>query len=129
MKLYKQYVKNPNTQNKMLYTKYKNKLTKIIRTSKQMYFTVKFNNVLGNQKESWKVLNEILSRTQKPSVLPDTVVQNELNGNTNLSNIFNNYFASVGKQLSKNICQLGATMSIFFRAPILTHSFSNLPVK
>lgn len=54
------------------------------------------------------MLNEVLGRNNKISVIPDTVVQNQP-GKDNLSNICNNYFSSVGKNLSQNICLLGGT--------------------
>lgn len=73
------------------------------------------------------MLNEVLGRNNKISVIPDTVVQNQPS-NDNLSNIFNNYFSSVGKNLSQNICPPGDanykdylqgnyTNSFFFKKP------------
>uniref|UniRef100_A0A3P9ID92 Reverse transcriptase domain-containing protein n=1 Tax=Oryzias latipes TaxID=8090 RepID=A0A3P9ID92_ORYLA len=101
-KLYKKYIKKPNTQNKSTYIKYKNNLTKLLRISKQNHFTTQLKVASGDQKKSWRVLNDILSRRTKTTVIPDALEQCQSN-NLSLPDIFNNYFCSVGKSLSQNI--------------------------
>lgn len=88
-KLYKRYIKCPTVENKDKYTKYK----KRIEASR------------GDQKQSWKVLNNVLSRGKKSTVLPDTKAKLNENQNVDddLANSFNNYFNSRGVTLSKNI--------------------------
>lgn len=105
-KLYKCYLKNPNTTSKEEYTNYKNKLTHTIRKSKCNYYAGLISASKGDSKKSWKVLNGVLNRGQKNMVFPDT--ENTLNnntGNARLANKFNDHFVSIGENVSSNICQ------------------------
>uniref|UniRef100_A0A3P9KPY0 Reverse transcriptase domain-containing protein n=1 Tax=Oryzias latipes TaxID=8090 RepID=A0A3P9KPY0_ORYLA len=69
---------------------------------KQNHFTTQLKVASGDQKKSWRVLNDILSRRTKTTVIPDALEQCQTN-NLSLPDIFNNYFCSVGKSLSQNI--------------------------
>lgn len=86
---------------------YKNKLTSLIRATKQNYYTDRFKKASSDQKKrSWNVLNEILGRNTKLSVTPDTAVQTKVNNMTKsieLPDKFNSFFASIGKNLSQQI--------------------------
>ena len=81
-----------------------NKLTNIIRKSKRDHYTERLKSTQGDSKRTWQVLNEVLGRGQKGTILPDT------NGNgsknvINLTNSFNNHFASLGENLASKIIQ------------------------
>ncbi len=91
-KLYRQYIKNPSNTNREKYIKYRNKLTHIMRLSKRNHYTKLIKVSHGDSKKSWQVLNKVLNRGQKNTVLPDM---------DDLVNNFNNYFTSVGENLSK----------------------------
>jgi len=110
-RLYKQYRKNPNSNNRILYTQYKNKLTSLIRNSKARYFADRLKTASGDQNKSWKVLNEILGRSNKSSVIPDIDVPTQLNNDT-LPDLFNRHFSSVGKNLSQ---QCGPTGDVNYK--------------
>ena len=71
-KLYKRFIKNPSSVNKETYSKYRNKLTQVIRMSKRGYYTELIKVHRGDQKKSWQVLNEILCRKHKNTVFPHT---------------------------------------------------------
>lgn len=110
-RLYKHFLKIPNADNRATYTKYRNRLTQVIRLSKRKYYTDLLENYQGNQKKSWDVLNEVLCRKQKKTVLPDTII-NEASSDienateiTDLANKFNHYFINIGKALSDDIAQ------------------------
>lgn len=125
-KLYKQYRKNPNSNNKILYTQYKNKLTSLIRDSKANYFTVRLKTASGDQKKSWKVLNEILGRSNKSSVIPDTAVPTQSDNyiiQDPLSDRLNRYFASVGKNLSQQLGPPGGAIYKKFLRNTYPNSF------
>ena len=61
-KLYVAFKKNPTFQNECKYKKYKNKLTNILRTCEETYYSNKLDKVKADNKETWRVLNEILNR-------------------------------------------------------------------
>lgn len=96
-KLYKYYLKNPSTENK---NTHRNKLTYIIRKRKSNHYTELLNSSHRDCKRMWKVLNGVLAKGHKPTVLPDTGdVEDDLPEN------FNNYFVSIGEDLAANIRQ------------------------
>ena len=96
-KLYQKYIKKPTTENKSRYTIYRNKLTHLIRKSKQNHYTELINASKGDSKESWKVINNVLNRGHKRTVLPDLA-----NGSIDdLANDLNDYFVSIGENLAQ----------------------------
>ena len=100
-KLYQKYLKHPNLENKNKYYAYRNKLTHLIRKSKSSHYFQLINASKGNSKKSWQVINSVLNRGNKQHVLPDP-------GNTthtDLADNLNNYFVSIGENLSKKITQ------------------------
>ena len=56
-KLFKSYVRNPTEQNNCHYKRYRNILTKLIRTSKKLHYSKVLNNAEGNLNSTWKVIN------------------------------------------------------------------------
>lgn len=78
----------------------------VIRISKRKHYTDLIKASHGDQKQCWKVLNEVLSRGHKTTVLPDTRIKQNAQINFNgddLANSFNNHFNSIGKTLSETI--------------------------
>ena len=100
-KLYQRYLKKTNLENKNKYTTYRNKLTHLIRKSKTNHYSDLINASKGDSKKSWKVINSVLNRGKKQPVLPDLCNAN----NADLANNFNNYFVSIGENLSEKINQ------------------------
>lgn len=98
-KLYKLYRKNPNDENKSKYFKFRNKLTHIMRKSKQIYYTEHINAAQGDSKRTWAVLNKVLNRGQKSAVLPECSNDNS----RLLADSFNDYFVSLGEDLAQKI--------------------------
>ena len=63
-KLYKKYLKSPTPIHRDNYKKFNNLLKRIIRLAERNYYHNKFNQALGNIKESWNIINEILNRSK-----------------------------------------------------------------
>lgn len=130
-KLYKRYINNPTNENKDKYTIYKNKLTKLIRVSKQNHYTSIIEASRGDQKKCWKILNKVLNRNKKDSVYPDNKSQtmdpyNPISDD-DMANKFNNYFSSIGETITKTINPPGgATYQQYLKDSYL-HSFFLAP--
>ena len=62
---YKTSLKDPSQANINKYKQYRNKLTSIIKTSKQMYFSNKFEHSRGNMSATWKILMMYLVEQNK----------------------------------------------------------------
>ena len=70
-KLYKKYIKQPTICNKNKYNTFRNKLTNVIRKSKCDHYTDQLRAAQGDTKRTWSVLNKVLNREKKTSVLPE----------------------------------------------------------
>jgi len=99
--------KNPNNVNlSSYYKKYKNTFTKLLRLAKIKFYEEKFRKVSYNLKLTWKLINKITGSNPKNNDRFKTVVVNDIIFNIDdnpkeLSNMFNNYFSNVGKNLAK----------------------------
>ena len=86
---------------------YRNKICSLTRISKQQYYFKFFNTNLTNMKKTWEGINNILVRKSR-NAKPINSIKNSNIGNTvtsdpsEISNIFNSHFASVGSKLAKN---------------------------
>ena len=103
-KLYKKTISHPTTVNKTLCSRYRNKLTTLIRAVKKKFYAEKLEHHKHNSKQTWKVLNDILGRRNK-SKLPNSFYINDvLNSDPKIiANNFNNFFANLGLNLAQNI--------------------------
>ena len=105
-KLYKRYINEPNYNNKNEYINYRNKLTHIIRKRKSNHYAELINASLGESKKSWRVLNKVLNRGQKTPVFPDHDNNtSNVTRNNSLADKFNDYFVSIGSNISSKISQ------------------------
>ena len=90
---------------------YNNILKRSIRTAKTLYFEITFQKFKYDIRNTWKTLNDILSRNKTKDPLPS-----KLRGHINASyitntlyiaNTLNNFFSSIGRNLAQNINYTG----------------------
>ena len=103
-KLYKINLENPSQNNLTKYKNYRNKLTSIIRASKQLYFSRRFENTRGNMSATWKNIHDVLGKSKHMNLNRtyhngDRVYDNP----EDIVNGFNDYFANVGKEQASKI--------------------------
>ena len=86
------------------YRQVRNKVNTMNSHLKKQYYTDKISSCQGNMKESWKTINELLNKRSKSSNIEclkdlgtETVHKKEI------SNVMNNFFCSVGKDLANKI--------------------------
>ena len=103
-RLYRNFLINPNQTKKNKFTKYKNKLTNLLRVAKADYYSSAFAKLKGDTKGIWKEINNVLGN-KKYSKLPSTFYNKnlKLHSMKDIVEEFNNYFLSVGKNLSDKI--------------------------
>lgn len=111
-KLYKRFLRSPSVMNKDIYTSYRNKLTNIIRKSKNNHYIHLIKASQGDSKRSWEVLNEVLNKRKNNTVLPNALglhsnLDNKYMQDIDLANNFNNYFNSIGEKLFNKIVASG----------------------
>ena len=91
------------------WAKYKiirNKLTRDIEKSKQLYHNSKINQVSSNPKKLWRTINNIV-QINKSNTTEDILLKNDnnllINNKQEISNTLNDYFTTIGINLSNKI--------------------------
>ena len=94
------------------YKLYRNKVTLMIRNSKEYYFNNTVQQGIGNSGKMWKALNDILP--SKSSSTPSSIVVNGnvLSGNEDIANGFNDHFSSVADVLIKDNFVASSTSNV-----------------
>jgi len=102
--------KHPNNVTLRAYfIKYRNNFTSILRVRKILFYKSKFSSAITNPKLTWKLINNLTGTKNNSN--NETFNNNiENNGQTfnphkdpsNIANIFNSFFISVGKDLAVN---------------------------
>ena len=70
------------------------------------YYKNKFNELNGNIRETWKIINNILRGNRRKSVktIRKLVCNNvTYDSETDIANIFNNYFSTIGKNIAESV--------------------------
>ncbi len=109
-KLFKEVINSPfkDTLDWTLFKRYRNKLTQVTNLSKKIYFKQEIARDKNNTKKLWQTINNIvnLKETKKRNevFLADSSGETVVDPDT-VSNMFNDFFTNVGKNLSDNIMQ------------------------
>jgi hypothetical protein len=100
--LYKKLKNNENNRKlKQNYIRYRNKLHNDIVTQKQNYYRNVFENCKGNQKETWRVLNEVTGQKTRAQSNYCLEVNNDMiTDQQKVAEEFNKYFLTVVDTLS-----------------------------
>ena len=104
MNFIKTSLKDPSQANINKYKQYRNKLTSIIKTSKEMYFSHKFEHSRGSMSATWKNINDVIGRTKQINLnhkyyKDDRIFENP----DDIVNGFNDYFVNVGQEQASKI--------------------------
>ena len=104
-KLYKKFIKNPTDTSKKSYKVYRNKFNKIKRIAKKVYYSNKLNELKGNLRLTWKLINEIINKNKSRSELPSDFLKedNMISDPLEIANYLNEYFVNIGPNLAKKI--------------------------
>ena len=117
-KFYKQMIKTKRKQQKLSkhnsYNKYRNKITKLLRISRQTYFQKYFEKNKKNSKRIWQGIPEIIS-----AIIVDG---NAITAPTKMAENFNNFFTSIGKNLQEKIPPTKKTFTDYLKTPNLENS-------
>ena len=106
-RLYKQFIKTPNSIRESRYKIFRNKLTHVIRKAKRSYYESKFESAKNDLKLTWKLINEVINkRNNKPSIPTRFLSDNEtLTDPTKIAERFCSFFTNVGPTLAKKYLQ------------------------
>ena len=125
-KLFKSYVRNPTEQNNCHYKRYRNILTKLIRTSKKLHYSKVLNHAEGNLNSTWKVINELINKN-KSQTRTDSLNVNgkDITNPEDVSNEFNSYFTTIGPNLASKINCHNKHFSSYLSEPLNKTIFLN----
>ena len=108
-KFYKQMIETKTKQQKLSkhnsYKRYRNKITELLRISKQTYYQNYFEENKNNSKRIWQGIHETISsrKSKKHSSISTIVVDgNTITGPTEMAESFNNFCTSIGKISNKD---------------------------
>ena len=84
--------------------KLRNIVNSEIRLAKQAYYQNSFNQYTGDSRKTWQTINELTSRKSGKTAVTSLKVNGiSITNPTELSNEFNNHFATIGPELARNI--------------------------
>ena len=112
-RLGKKFEKNKNNQKvKEQYTRYKEMITKLIKTQKNEFYKKKISDAQGDMSKVWKVTNEIIGKKTKHETITE-IIDSDTNtlitDGKEIGNRFNSFFTEVGQKLAEKIDNQGKT--------------------
>ena len=111
------------------YKRCKNKLNKLIKTTKEEYFKTKLSNA-NNSKNSWQAINELLNKKPKSTQVTQLNVDDQvITGDRNIADCFNQYFSSIGCKLSESIQNINIEPMAFVTPVESSFHFSRTSVQ
>jgi len=103
-RLYKIFIKNPNDANRSNYTKYRNKLIKLLHKAENMYYINKFEALKTDMKQTWKTIKDILNTNQMSPLIDTFNIGNKpVKDKAIIAQKFNEYFINIGPSLAAKI--------------------------
>ena len=86
------------------YKHVKNKVNALNRKLKKEYYTKQINENLGNTKQAWKIVNEIVNKTSKTTKIESIRIENkDISDSSKIPNLMNSYFCSIEETLKANV--------------------------
>ena len=87
------------------YRQARNQINNAIKKAKRAYFTENLNLHRGDMKKTWKLINDLSSRSAfKPKRISEVIVNEQVvTSPADMAEAFNNYFSNVGKNLADEI--------------------------
>lgn len=105
-KLYKKFLKNRTTHNRVQFSQYRNRLNAVLKEAKYTYFRNKLEENQNNSRQLWKTINEIIRRNKKVgNQFPNFFHHGEdkIQDPKQIASKFNNFFATIGKDLQSRL--------------------------
>ena len=103
-KLYRDSKKAKTEQSKGKYKRYKKLLDKLIKKAKDSYYGKLIKDAGNDSRRLWMLINEVIDRKQLRQKIPSSFTngENKVTDKKEISNLFNKYFASIGKKMAES---------------------------
>ena len=110
------------------YKLYRNKLLLLTRLSKKAYYHDYFTTNFANQKKTWEGINKLINHKKKNgtmiTALKCPISKKVSQRSSDISNIFNNYFSSIGHNIAKKAPKSTVPFTEFLSGHQLQNSFA-----
>ena len=118
----------------------RNRVTSLIRSKKRTYFSRKFEQVKGDMKRSWSLINNIIKPYfgRKPGSIKELLVDGTvICESKKIADEINNYFSTVGHNIANSVTSnydhrdflTGNYINSFFLPPAVSYTHLTLPTK
>jgi hypothetical protein len=102
--LYKKYRLSRQLTDKINYQNFDRKLKKLIKIAEKNYYTEKFNNISGNSRKTWNLLNTVINKPTTFHTQFSFMIDGALSTDpSTIVDKLNEYFVNIGAVLSKSI--------------------------
>ena len=128
--LCKMYFQNPIRPHLHTYKNYRNLYNKVIKTSKKLYFQNELIRHQSNLKKTWQLLRKATnSKVKKDNSITNITVNGTFINNPKLiADHFNNFFANVALDITKEINPCNDPLPDYNPDTNLNFSFTNNPI-
>jgi hypothetical protein len=97
------FLKNRSAESKTTYTRFKNKLSHILKMAERNNYQDSLNLSKNNLRKSWMIIKDIINKNKKKKQkTPKITINGKLCDNPQLiANSFNHFFTNIGNTLDK----------------------------
>lgn len=116
--------------NKVTFNRLRNKVTKLIRSKKKSYYELKFNELRGDIKRTWSLINNVIGTSvnnKRGNILKLNVNNNIITDPQDIANALNDHFATVGTKIANSFSSAPSGYMEFLSGSY-PHSFFLSPV-
>ena len=111
--LHKASLVNPTPFNIQYYKNYRSVFQRTLRAAKKLTIADQLRNSKNNPRETWKILNNVIGKTQAHQKISKLIVNDtQIEDDLGIANAFNDFFVKIGKEISDNV-------------PLITKSFED----
>lgn len=107
-KLKQRAVQSNDPRDWIAYKRLRNRVNNTIKMSKELYYKNAFTDYQGNSRKTWQTINELTSRKLNTTFIKELKIDGtSLSQPSQISNAFNEYFATIGPKLAHEISITG----------------------
>ena len=97
-------IRSKNSQDWGEFKRLRNKVNSNIKIAKESYHKQSFTEHKNDSRRTWQTINELTSRKSNTCSIKELIVNGvSINKTTNLANVFNEHFSTIGPKLANEI--------------------------
>ena len=118
-KLYSKYLNNPSELNEVIWKRFRNKTSEIIKRAETLYYRKIIGDHSNSSKNLWNTFGKILNSKKIKHNKIESILENGLNHTEpqRITESFNNFFSEIGGNLAKNFPSNGSQFRNYLGSP------------